>query len=180
MHAEVAVDQEGDRLVNDILLLRLECNLPDHVDFGEEGGIDFHFEGWIIILLNDLILFLIVAIIAGVAPSHILLLLLGWGNLNQLALLQVLRCEVHLEEVEAHDGKECQVEALVVDEFTEELADLFKVEDGRGGGLGLAGRVAPDEELVEVALHWRLSQEVVYDLELCLRNLEVRVHSKLL
>ena len=92
----------------------------------------------------------------------------------------VLGSEVHLEEFEANDGKDGQVKLLVIDEFAEELANLFEVEHGNSGSLCLACSVAPGEELGEVAFDRRLSEEVVYDLELCLRNLQVRTHGKLL
>ena len=91
-----------------------------------------------------------------------------------------LRDEVHLQELEADDWQRAQVEALGRDQLREELADFLEVKDRDAHILSLASGVAPGEELNEVALDRRRDKQVVYDLELCLRDLEVRVNGKLL
>lgn len=67
-----------------------------------------------------------------------------------------------------------------MDELTEELSDFLEVENGSQGSLGLTRSVAPCKEFCKIALNGRFHHKVVYDLELCLRNLKVRIHGKLL
>lgn len=98
----------------------------------------------------------------------------------QLTLLEVLAGKVGCEEFKANDRQECQVESLCLDELTKELTNLLEVHDRCHGGLCLTCIVAPGEEFREVAGDGRLHEQVVYDLELCLRNLEIRIHGKLL
>ena len=83
-------------------------------------------------------------------------------------MLKILTREIHLKELKADIWQFGQVQLICVDEFTEELSDLLEVQYGSECSLSLASGLAPFEELVIVALDWRISKQVVYDLELCL------------
>ena len=163
--------------------MAFQGDFPDHIDFCELGGVHIDHDCGVVIALRDLIIFFFAvhrgAVVTSV-PTSVHLFLLGGGNLAHFLLLNVLGSEVHFEEFEADNWELLEVKVFSADELAEELSDFGEVEDGDVGSLGLARGAAPREELCEVALDWRLGQKVVYDLELCLRNLEIRVHGKLL
>ena len=116
-----------------------------------------------------------VAVIVTVAVRTTVVVAAGLGlDLLDVVFFFVDRQEVLAEEVEADGGEVLNVELILLDLLSEELADFAQVHDGLRGRLRLARALAPREEFLLISVNRRLcNQKVVYDPELFLRDAEV-------
>lgn len=118
--AKVTVDEEADRLASHGRFKRLKGNVPHQVDLSQLRRVNKNFDSWLIRVEIVLLFFVflgvlnwsIIATSARVAAIGPLLFLLLGLELEQFALLLVLRREVHADELEADGGEPLKVQRL--------------------------------------------------------------------